>query len=231
MAELYTFVKLLEDDWSAFMSGIPIKYGSNTLKTVVDVSESMGWDKKWKQLEVSKNEALRNNQESHCHNADKDGCAPDTTALLAPEEKKKKLGCPKNSKNIDRNPFTTYPSYAASSEVNWRNWCWLAAALESLYALYSLLWLVGTKGSGTDLFKLVVHHFTSRSTHELTRTGQICSILTKGQSKIFDHAHNKYPGRFEYRCESSCDYFLDIVLNPKSNPPTGLKTLFTVNEL
>jgi hypothetical protein len=230
MTELYTFVKLLEEDWSAVMRGTAIEYGSTASKKVVNVSESMGWDKKQKRQSISKNEPLRNNQESRQHKADNDGWAPDTTALLVPEEKKKKLGRPKNPKNVDRNPFTTYPSYAASNDPRRTNCCWLAAALESLYALFGPLWLVGTKGSGTNLFTLVVHHFTSRTTHELTHAGQIRSILTKGQSKIFDHAHNKYPGLFEYGCESSFDYFLEVVLNPKTNPPNCLKTFFTLEE-
>jgi hypothetical protein len=95
MAKLFSFVKLLEEDWLAVMCGTSIKYGSTAAKTTVDVSQSMGWDKKRKRQEVSKNETVKNSQGSRHHNSTQ---APDTTALLLPEEKKKKLGHPKKLK-------------------------------------------------------------------------------------------------------------------------------------
>ncbi|PLW25828.1 hypothetical protein PCANC_23233 [Puccinia coronata f. sp. avenae] len=132
MTELFAFVKLLEEDWTAVMCGTSIKYGSTAAKTMVDVSQSMGWDKKRKRQEASKNESIKNSQGSRRHKGKNNGRAPDTTELLLPEPKKKKLGRPKNSKNIDQNPFTTYPLYAASNDARRANRCWLATALESL---------------------------------------------------------------------------------------------------
>jgi hypothetical protein len=104
----------------------------------------------------------------------------------------------------------------------------MAAGLESLYALYNPLWLVGTNGSGTDLFTTVVRHFTSRTTHAITQEGQICSILTKAQNKIFEACRRIYQGQYEYSAFSLCDFFIEAILNPSKNPPQCLSTLFSV---
>jgi hypothetical protein len=45
MVELFTFVKMLEEDCNALMGGILIEYGAVT-KNQVNLSFSMGWSKK-----------------------------------------------------------------------------------------------------------------------------------------------------------------------------------------
>jgi hypothetical protein len=89
---------------------------------------------------------------------------------------------------------------------------------------------LATNGSGKDLFTTVVQHFNSRATCNFTRKGQIRSTLTKSQNKIFELARNKYPGSIEYGRYASCDYFMEICLDPKRNPPQQLKFLFILQE-
>ena len=50
MVELFTFVKMLKEDWNALMCGILIEYGEAT-KNQVDLGLSMGWLKKQKRQE------------------------------------------------------------------------------------------------------------------------------------------------------------------------------------
>jgi hypothetical protein len=154
LVELFAFTKVLEDDWGALMRGILIEYGSQT-KGTKDVSLSMGWNKPRK----------RRVQEVN------DGRPPDTTKTLL---KKVKLGRPKHSVNVDQNPHSTYVSYKASNDPSLRNRCWMAAGMETLYTLYSPLWLQGTTGPGNkDIFTNLVRHFGARATYELTGKGQI----------------------------------------------------------
>jgi hypothetical protein len=51
MVELFTFVKMLKEDWNALMHGISIEYGAAT-KNQVDLSLSMGWLKKRKRVSL-----------------------------------------------------------------------------------------------------------------------------------------------------------------------------------
>jgi hypothetical protein len=183
MVELFAFVKVLQEEFAAVMRGVLIEYGSQT-KMRTDIAQSMGWQKPKKR----KQHASTNN-----------GRAPNTTkalemadkVLIQSKTKPKKLGRPPAAPNVNRNPFTTYPLYVASSDPQRRNWCWMAAALELLYALYSPLWLRGTNGSRSNLFTALVAHFTSQLTYELTEASSICSVLTKGQNKLFQLARKK----------------------------------------
>ena len=208
------------------MRGISIEYGA-AAKDQEDLGVSMGWSKKRKQKDQDLQ--IRSRSQPMQHDGPNNGRAPDTTATLLPEQKKR-LGRPKNSPNINRNPLTTFPSYCASDKSRKHNQCWLAAGLECLYLLYSPLWIVGTNGSGKDLFTTVVQHFNSRATYNFTRKDQIQSTLTKSQNKIFELARNKYPGSFEYGRYASCNYFMEICLDPKRNPPRNLKSLFVLQE-
>jgi hypothetical protein len=155
MIELFSFVKVLCKDFEAVSRGVSIEYGSKT-KYQVDVSQLMGHSKKRKHRFVN------------------DGRAPDTTEALPgkPTQKKikseEKIGRPKNLPNVNRNIYSTYPSYQASSNAQLPNRCWMAAALESLFALYSPLWLRNSTGTGSDLFTTVVKHFAASTTYELT---------------------------------------------------------------
>ncbi|KAI7947987.1 hypothetical protein MJO28_009895 [Puccinia striiformis f. sp. tritici] len=157
------------------------------------------------------------------------GHAPDTTATLLP---KSMGGRPKNSPNIDKNPFTTYISYLACSEPARRNRCWLAA-LESLYALFNPLWLRGTTGLKKDIFTVLLQHFASRITWELSQKGHIKSSLARGQSQLFDVASEISPGSFIPGEFASCDLFLEIVLDPatRKNPSKAAKIAFPPQEL
>ncbi|PLW41496.1 hypothetical protein PCANC_13084 [Puccinia coronata f. sp. avenae] len=229
MVDLYTFVKMLEEDWNAVMRGISIEYGSKSISQE-DVGVSMGWSKKRKRQD--RDDSQLASTRSQRHEGENDGQAPDTTATLLPEtvRPKKKAGRPKSSPNIDRNPMTTFPSYCALKNSKTPNRCWLAVALETLYCLFSPLWVVGTDGSGKDLFTNLTQHFNSRATYDFTQKGQIQSILTKAQNKLFEIVHKKYPGRFEYGAFALLDYFIELCLDPKRNPPRQLKKLFVVEE-
>ncbi|EHS64843.1 uncharacterized protein PGTG_22522 [Puccinia graminis f. sp. tritici CRL 75-36-700-3] len=219
MVELFAFVKVLEEDFDAVMRGVSIEYGSQT-KGQTNVAQSMGWPKLKK-------------RKRHTHA--NDGRAPDTTEKLALDNnhvknRSKKIGRPRGSVNVDRNPFTTYPGYSASKDPQRRNQCWMAAAMESLYALYSTLWLKGTNGTGKDLFSALCHHFNSRITYELNEVGQILSVLSKGQSKLFNLARKKYEGSFIPGRFASCDFFIKILLDTNKNATCSLKGLFTIEE-
>jgi hypothetical protein len=203
------------------MRGVSIEYGSQT-KSQTDIAQSMGWEKPKKRKR---------------HASGSDGRAPDTTKALKMDEKvvvkkeKKKLGRPAGAPNVDRNPFTTYASYAASGNPQCRNRCWMAAALKSLYALYSPLWLRGTSGRPRDLFTAMVTHFTSCSTYKLTEAGSICSVLTKGQNKLFGILQEKYTASFPPGKFASCDYFIEVCLDPARNLARALRPLFEVTEV
>ncbi|OAV98667.1 hypothetical protein PTTG_09600 [Puccinia triticina 1-1 BBBD Race 1] len=106
MVELFGFVNVLEEEFNAVMCGVSVEYGSQT-KMQVNITHSMGWAKPKKRKFIN------------------DGRPPDTTAALLdgpdPSTKKKNLGRPKNSQNVDRSKWSTYQSYAASSEEHLRN--------------------------------------------------------------------------------------------------------------
>ncbi|PLW50133.1 hypothetical protein PCASD_01795 [Puccinia coronata f. sp. avenae] len=214
MIELFSFVTVLEEDWNSVMKGVPICYGTGQKSK--DVGVSMGLSEKRK----------RNYQ------APNDGRPPNTTdALLERVPKKAKLGRPQNAANFDKNPYLTYVSYHAITKNPSRaNCCWLAAFLESLYSLFSPLWLRGINGNGKDLFSYAVQHFMSRSTFKLTQKGTIKSILTRGQNKIFDLASEKYVGRFNPGKCASCDYFLEVLLDPSQHRSDMPSCLFQVNK-
>ena len=124
LVDLYAFTKVLADDYAAVIQGISIEYGSQ-IKGTKEISLSMGWEKPCK----------RRIQEVN------NGRPPDTTNTLL---KKVKLGRPKNSVNVDQNPHSTYPCYKDSNDPRLQNRCWMAATLESLYAIFSPMWLQGT---------------------------------------------------------------------------------------
>jgi hypothetical protein len=193
MAELFAFVKVLEDNWHAVMRGVSIKYGSTT-KTQQDISMSIGWQKPPK-----RNPALRNKKSIN------DGQAPDTTAALLPKNMGRR---PKYSKNVDRSPFTTYVSYSELDDPSRRNRCWMSATLEMLFNIFNPLWMRGTAGIQTDIFTLLIQHFTSRNTWEISLKGHIKSTLSRGQSRLFDAAAKLHPGSFVPGAFASCDFFL-----------------------
>jgi hypothetical protein len=93
--------------------------------------------------------------------------------------------------------------------------------------LFSPLWVIGTNGSGKDLFTTITRHFNSCSTYDFTQKGQIQSSLTKGQNGIFELVHKKYPTLFWYGEFASFDEFVGACLDPENNPPRQLKQLFT----
>jgi hypothetical protein len=186
MAELFAFVKSLEDDCHAVMRGVLIEYGAKN-KTQQDLALSIGWQKPPK-----RNPANKPN----------DGRAPDTTATLLP---KNVGGRPKNSANLIKDPFSTYISYSASQDSAKRNRCWLASALESLYALFNPLWLRGTNGLKSDIFTTLVKHFNSGITWELTQAGHIRSFLAIGQNSLHVAANKLSPGSFMPGAFASCD--------------------------
>ncbi|OAV87274.1 hypothetical protein PTTG_29506 [Puccinia triticina 1-1 BBBD Race 1] len=203
-SELFAFVKALEFDYSLTMRG-----------PQEDVAHSIAWVKPTKRQRSAMN----------------DGRPPDTTeALLNHPNKRSKGGRPPKSVKINRATHTTFMSYATEKEDNLKNRCWLAAALESLYAVYSPLWLRSPGGKQTDLFHVLVSHFTARTTKELIENKNLKSTLTRGSHKLFDEAHKLHPHSFFPGEYASCDFFMEIALDPKTNSSKVLETLFSVQE-
>ncbi|EHS63540.1 uncharacterized protein PGTG_21646 [Puccinia graminis f. sp. tritici CRL 75-36-700-3] len=226
LVRLFSFVKVLEEDYDAVMRGVSIEYGASR-KEQIDIAQSLGWDKKRKR---ATNPAAPANKKIR-HQADNDGRPPDTTDALLPELKgKKKLGRPRGALNVDRAAFSTYPSYRASSKPHLANRCWMAAALETLFSLYSPLWLRGSSGHGTSLFTSLVKHFTARTTYQLSQEGSVRGMLSKAQARLFQHAHNLYPQSFVAGDFASADFFIEILLDPKANPNRSRQGLFDVEE-
>ncbi|EFP86465.1 uncharacterized protein PGTG_12421 [Puccinia graminis f. sp. tritici CRL 75-36-700-3] len=227
MVQLFSFVKVLEEDFDAVMRGISIEYGSQR-KGDTDVAQSIGWEKSRKRapkaVPLGPGKKIR-------HEYANDGRAPDTTKALLPEIIKKKLGRPSGAPNINRNPFNSYPSYHASKKEHLKNRCWMAASVESLYAVFSPIWLQGSSGCGTSLFTTLVKHFTARATYELTEAGSIRSILSKAQCTLFHLVSAQHPRSFVAGKFASADFFLDVILDRKANPNRALKGLFEVEEV
>ncbi|POW14230.1 hypothetical protein PSHT_07487 [Puccinia striiformis] len=222
MVELYAFVKALERDYENVMRGMPIRYGAQ-LKKQINVSQSIGWVKPTKrQRAATKEFATEKN----------DGRPPDTTKSLLLGEygrptKQTKIGRPAKSANIDKNCYTTFVSYGSSNDPKLRNRCWLAAGLESLYTLYSPLWLKESDGKKTDLFNSVVSHFTLRTTYELTEKGSLKLILSRGSGIIFEAIQKLIPQMFQDGEYASCDFFIETVLDgPKKHLSKVLPSLF-----
>jgi len=162
-----------------------------------------------------------------------DGRPPDTTdSLLAENSRpKKKLGRPTNSPNINKDPHTTFMSYLAQDTIKLRNRCWLSAALESLYAIFTPIWLTKPGGKKIDLYDSIRRHFSARATLEMTNSKSLRRILNAGSNNLFEEAQKLHPESFEYGKFASCDFFLEIALDPKNTGSAEVLTrLFLVNE-
>jgi hypothetical protein len=223
MAQLFSFVRVLEEDYMSVMRGIPVEYGA-AHKANTNVAQTIGWDKKRKRAPPP---PPKISDVITQHASVNDGRPPDTTDELIPKAiVKKKLGRPPGSQNVNRSVFTAYPSYRASNKDNLKYRCWLAAALKSLYVLYSPLWLHGSTGRGNTLFHTLVNHFSSQATTELSLAGSIRGLLTLGQATLFNHVNALHPDSFVPGRFSSCDGFMDHALNPTENPTESLVGLF-----
>ncbi|POW19408.1 hypothetical protein PSHT_04672 [Puccinia striiformis] len=217
MVELYAFTHALERDWRYVMGGNQIAYGTQRKKQV-DIAQSLGWSKATKRQKAAWN----------------DGRAPDTTEALDLDgqatKKKGKVGRPRMSPNIDRSPDSTFVSYVALPEADFRNRCWLAALLESLYTVFSPLWMQTSGGKSTELFLNVVTHFTNRMKFELTKSNSVRSILTRGSKKIFNDARNLYPQSIPIGDYASADFFMEATISHIANTSKSLPSLFLVHE-
>jgi hypothetical protein len=222
MAQLFSFVKVLEEDYLSVMRGIPIKYGVSH-KGDTNIAQTIGWDKKRKRAPPPP----KISETITRHASVNDGQPTDTMKELVPTVKaKRKVGRPAGSQNINCSIFTAYPSYWASNTEKLKNRCWLAAALESLYALYSPLWLRGSTGNGNTMFHTLVNHFLTRATAELTLSGSISGLLTGGHTTLFNHVNALYPDSFVPGRFASCDGFMEHAISPTKNPTRSLQGLF-----
>ncbi|EFP92034.1 uncharacterized protein PGTG_17865 [Puccinia graminis f. sp. tritici CRL 75-36-700-3] len=182
MVDLFSFVKMLEEDWKAAMKGIPISYGANP---TTDIGTTLGIAKKRK---CGKGKFIN------------DGRPPDTTDELVDGKKKKKakLGRPPNLTNFNKSLCP--------------------------------LWLCGISGHGKDVFTAIAHHFSCQSTGELNGSNTIRSTLTRGQNMVFNVLSPKCPGRFLPGAFASCDYFLEVALDPQLHKKDEYKQLFSIDE-
>ncbi|OAV90802.1 hypothetical protein PTTG_28211 [Puccinia triticina 1-1 BBBD Race 1] len=201
MAQLYAFVKTLEDNWHAVMRGVSIEYGAKNkgqqdLAPPGKISGQMGaGDKPPKRNPANCKKAELN-----------DGQAPNTTAALLP---KNSGGRPPGLRNLIKDSMTTYISYLASD-----------APARNLYALFNPLWLCGKNGLKSNIFTTLVKHYNARSTWELTLTGQIRSMLTTGQNSLHSTANKLSPGSFNTGVFCSTNLFIDLLIDPflRKNP-------------
>ena len=102
--------------------------------------------------------------------------------------------------------------------------------MESLYAIYSPLWLQEPGGKITDLFYNLVMHFNSCATYKQSKSTSLQKVLSNGSGKMFDLAHDLRPQSFVHGKFLSCDFFLELVMDTKLNSLNILAKLFTVNE-
>ncbi|OAV95215.1 hypothetical protein PTTG_26741 [Puccinia triticina 1-1 BBBD Race 1] len=151
------------------MKGVAIKYRAKK-NTKVGVSLGMS----------CKRQRYQNN-----------GRPPNTTdALAKPDTKKAKT----KSANFVKTPGQSYCLYiAVPNHPSKKNQCWMAAGLESLYALYTPLWQQGISGKGTNIFTALLFNFSARVTYKMNLTGSIQSTLTRGQNKLWELANFKNP--------------------------------------
>jgi hypothetical protein len=83
--------------------------------------------------------------------------------------------------------------------------------MESLYAVYSPLWLRSPGGRHNNLFHLLVTHFTSRTTNKLQENKYLKSILMRGSNFLFNETQTKHPSTFLSGRYASCNYFMGWV--------------------
>ncbi|EGG10997.1 uncharacterized protein MELLADRAFT_92421 [Melampsora larici-populina 98AG31] len=145
----------------------------------------------------------------------------------------KRLGRPKGSLNVDRNPVTTYQGFVASNTQGRRNRCWLNAMTECLYALHTPLWYSRSKGKSEHIFTHLMIFFSSRSTWEMCEKGSIKTILTSGQNTLHAAIQKRAPGSFEYDAMASADGYFDGIFDRETRPhypvsPAITKKLFQV---
>jgi hypothetical protein len=114
MAQLFSFVRVLEEDYMSVMRGIPVEYGA-AHKADTNVAQTIGWDKKRKRAPPPPKISDVITQ----HASVNDGRPPDTTDELIPKAiVKKKLGRPAGSQNVNQSVFTACPSYYALNKAN-----------------------------------------------------------------------------------------------------------------
>ncbi|EGF98492.1 uncharacterized protein MELLADRAFT_95666 [Melampsora larici-populina 98AG31] len=208
LVQLYAFVKSLERDHEDLLRGVSIEYGST--RNYEKVATTLGWTKK-----------NRNRKDKH-----NDGRPPDTTqALLG---RKKKLGRPVGSVNINRNPITTFQGFYASSEAGRRNRCWLDSIAECLHAIQSPLWFHGTNGKATHIYTKIMKVLSSRATCEMTEKGSIRAILSQGQNTIHAAAQAASVS-FPTDQFASADTFFEVIFDctdKRPLVPAPARTLF-----
>ncbi|OAV99563.1 hypothetical protein PTTG_00800 [Puccinia triticina 1-1 BBBD Race 1] len=86
------------------------------------------------------------------------------------------------------------------------------------------------RGKQTNLFHVLVSHFTAQMTKELIENKNLKSTLTCGSHKLFNEAHKPHPHSFVPGEYASCDFFMEIVLDPKTYSSKVLETLFSAQE-
>ncbi|EGG12243.1 uncharacterized protein MELLADRAFT_89278 [Melampsora larici-populina 98AG31] len=195
--QLLLFTESLKKDFNQILRGISVKYGSNWTSVV----KTLGWSK----------ERTRRKPEAN------DGRPPDTTdALIRP----KKAGRPAGSLNMNRDPHSSYQSYAASNDPGKRNRCWETASLESFYPTFSPLWMTGSNGKGKDLASKLIRHYSSRASAELHQSTHVKSVLSRGLKSLQSAVQKIADVSFVTNTFCSADLFLDYILATKHNLPT-----------
>lgn len=194
LVQLYALVMSLERDYHDLRRGVSIAYGST--KQYEKVAQVLGWAKKARNRREPKN----------------DGRPPDTTKALV-GSKHKKLGRPKGSLNVDRNPVTTWQGFQASSLPTRKHCCWMNSMAECLYALYTPYWFTGSKGVSTHTFHKLLTVFSSRATWEMHQSGSIRQILSLGQNKIHAELLKTNPKAFPYDEYASATHFFEMLFD------------------
>ncbi|EGG03557.1 uncharacterized protein MELLADRAFT_90087 [Melampsora larici-populina 98AG31] len=223
MVQLLALSQSLERDYRAGRKGVSIAYGTSN-KNWEDVVETMGMARPTK----------RKYQPN-------DGRAPDTTEELLDDaktgSKRRKVskphqgpGRPKGSQNIIRHSLTTYQSYTKGVTKGTTNRCWQSSTLECLYAMFGPLWGQFSTVNGSNLFAVLMRHFTKRCDAELNQQS-IRYVLSRGQTLLHQailEMDDFAKAAFKLDQHASADGFMHRLFQDHTPSRPSLAPLFSI---
>ncbi|EGG05587.1 uncharacterized protein MELLADRAFT_87855 [Melampsora larici-populina 98AG31] len=221
MVQLLALAQSLEQDYRAERKGILIAYGSRN-KGWEDVVVSLGM------VRPTKRKYQPNNNR-----------APDTTEELLYDGKKtgtkrrktKGPGRPKGSQNIIRHALTTYQSYTQGTTPGKLNCCWLSSTLECLYAMFGPLWGQFATVNGSNLFTVLMQHFTKRFKTELNKQSSLSKVLSQGQTLLHEailDMDDWAKVAFKLDQPASVDGFMQRLMQDDTPKQPSLARLFSI---
>eukprot|EP00474_Spongospora_subterranea_P007824 CRZ08282.1 hypothetical protein [Spongospora subterranea] len=146
LTSLMLFSGTLEQDFADVLVGRAINYG---------VAER--WKRSIEKCHtLTTSSAVTHRKRQQYEN---DGRPPDTSKKLLTNksESKSKLGRPKGSRNVSRDPHVTYQSYAHTN-----NTCYVTTILECLNAVFDYIDIKTNEYSPTNIFSKTMVHLSKR---------------------------------------------------------------------